>query len=316
MTHSSAASPRVYLMLIVGVLAASSGAILITYALQEGIPSSVIAAGRMSIAALLLTPFVLRRQGDHRAQLRALSRADLLLGAGAGFWLAVHFATWIASLEYTSVLISVVMVSTGPLWVALLEFLLLRVLPRPLVIVGLIVAIGGGIVIGLAGDPAAGEANTASTGALLALAGAVSFALYLVTGRRVRAKLSLLPYIWLVYSIAAAFLVLLAVLNGATFTGYSPAGYGLIALLALAPQLIGHTSFNYALRYLNATYISIATQMEPIFSAIAAALLFGQVPRGLQIVGSALVLIGVLLATLGQRSAPPAGATQPQSKPQ
>ncbi|MBK8026309.1 MAG: DMT family transporter [Chloroflexi bacterium] len=312
MSTTSAAPPRVYILLVLGVLATSSAAVLITYALQEGMPSVVIAAGRLSLAALLLTPFVwftrprTPRAGggiiDYRGELASLERGDLLLAGAAGFWLAVHFATWIASLEYTSVLISVVMVSTGPLWVALLEFLLLRVLPRRLVMFGLVMAIVGGVTIGLSGEVSVVESGSSATGAILALAGAISIALYLVTGRRVRAKLSLLPYIWLVYGIAAVFLVLLAIANRASFAGYSTTGYLMILLLALAPQLIGHTSFNYALRYLSATYVSIATQMEPIGSAIAAAILFQQIPLPQQLLGSALILLGVLLATLGQRS--------------
>lgn len=301
---------RVYIMLVFGVLATSSAAILITYAMQDGMPSPVIAAGRLTLAALALTPFALFGRGStseegnsaglYRQELGRLVRRDLLLAVASGLLLAIHFATWIASLEYTSVLISVVMVSTGPLWVALLEFVFLRLVPRPLVLVGLIVAISGGILIGLAG-----ENSTASggfgMGALLALIGAVAIACYLVIGRQVRAKLSLIPYIWLVYGIAALFLLALALIDGASFAGYPLRAYAMIVLLAIAPQLIGHTSFNNALKYLSATYVSIATQMEPIGSAIAAAIIFQQFPVPAQLAGSAAVIAGVLLATLGQR---------------
>ncbi len=295
----------VYIFLVIGVLAASSAAILITFALREGVPSPVIAAGRLTLAALALTPFALlggRRRADtalsYRDEIARLSRRDLLLAGAAGAVLGIHFATWIASLAYTNVLISVVMVSTGPLWVALLEFAMTRALPRVLVIIGLLVAIAGGLVIGLGG---AADAGTFSTGALLALAGAVAVAIYLVLGRQVRAKLSLLPYIWLVYGIAAIFLIGMMIVSGATPFGYTPMGYVWIVLLAIFPQLIGHTSFNNALRYLSATYVSIATQLEPIGSAIAAAILFSQVPTEIQLVGSAAILVGVMLATWGQR---------------
>lgn len=327
MTSVNRTTPtHVYIFLVIGVLAASSAAILITYAIQEGVPTVVIAAGRLSIAALLLTPFTLlgksrldsaanennRVPASYRGELARLSRRDLLTALGAGFLLSIHFASWIASLEFTSVLISVVIVTTGPLWVALMEFFFLRVIPRPLVIIGLIIAIVGGVVIGLAG---AGEADSggSATGAILALVGAITFGGYLVMGRRIRAKLNLIPYIWLVYGIAAIFLVAMAILSGASFTGYSTNGYILILLLALAPQLIGHTSFNNALKYLSATYVSIASQMEPIGSAIAAALLFSQFPAPLQLIGCVAILIGVLFATLGQREAPATVAEEADS---
>lgn len=295
----------VYIFLVIGVLAASSAAILITYALREGVPASVIAAGRLTLAALALTPFALlggRGRADtplsFRDEIARLTRRDLLLAGAAGVMLGLHFATWIASLAATSVLISVVLVSTGPLWVALLEFLFLRVIPRGLVIIGLLLAIGGGLVIGLSGEAADGGFDS---GALLALAGAVSVAIYLVIGRGVRAKLSLVPYIWMIYGVAAIVLIALMLLGGDSPFGYPVMGYIWIVLLAIFPQMIGHTSFNNALRYVSATYVSIATQLEPIGSAIAAAILFAQLPSETQIIGSACILVGVLLATWGQQ---------------
>ena len=132
---------RVYLVLLAGLMAVSLGAIFARLAQDAGLPSLLIAAGRLTISALLLTPFVLIR---HRAPLRELGRRDLTLAAGAGLFLALHFATWIASLEYTSVLISVVLVSTGPLWVALLEVVFLHARLNRLIVVGLGVAFAGG----------------------------------------------------------------------------------------------------------------------------------------------------------------------------
>lgn len=287
----------VYLMLAAGIAAVSLAAIFIRYAQLEGLPSFLIAAGRLTVSALLLTPFALAR---HWTLIRSLTRRDLLLALGAGFFLAIHFATWIASLEYTSVLISVVFVTTNVLWVAVLEVLFLRVRLAALVIVGLIVAFAGGLIIGVAdsGDTAIGSQPV--LGALLALAGAIAVAVYLVIGRNLRAKLPLLPYIWLVYGMAALFLIALVVMTGTPVAGYSTAGYFWIVIMALAPQLIGHTSFNYALRYIPATVVGIITQAEPIGAAIAAFILFGQLPLPAQIVGSLLIVVGVIIASVGQ----------------
>mgnify|MGYP001177789381 CR=1 FL=1 len=307
MTPTTAAAPQrepakipvqVYLFLAAGIVAVSLASIFIRYAFIEGMPSALVAAGRLTISALMLAPFALLR---HRPELATLSRADFLLAVAAGFFLAIHFATWIASLEYTSVLISVVFVTTNPLWVALLEFVFLRQPLRRFIVIGLIIAFVGGVLIGIGGeaDPA-DDSGQAVLGAALALAGAISIAIYLVIGRKVRAKLTLVPYVWLVYSIAAVFLIINLLLTATPVIGYSVNGYLLIVLLALVPQLIGHTSFNYALRYLPATLIGIITQIEPIGSAVAALILFQELPLPLQIFGSGLILVGVILATRGQ----------------
>ena len=288
--------PRVYAFLFTGVLAASFAAIFIRFAQDEGVPSTFIAAGRLALSALILTPFALR---SHRPELAGLTRSDLLLAAASGLILAIHFATWIASLQYTSVLISVVLVGTSPLWSALFEVIFLHAHLRRAVVIGLLIAFGGGLLIGLAGGSSALSADSILGGGL-SLAGAVAFAIYLVIGRKLRSKLSLMPYIWLVYSFAAIFLLLLVVETGTSIMGYTPKGYLMIMLLALVPQLIGHTSFNFSLRYFSATFVGIATQMEPIGSGLAAYFIFHEVPLALQILGSAAVLGGVILASLGQ----------------
>ena len=288
---------RVYSVLLTGVIAASFAAIFVRYALGEGMPSLFIAAGRLTVSALILTPFALR----HRAEIAALTRPDLLLATASGLILAIHFATWIASLEYTSILISVVLVGTSPLWSALFEVVFLRARLHPLVIIGLLIAFAGGLVIGLAGGGESAASSAPLIGGALSLVGAIGFAVYLVIGRKLRSKLSLITYIWLVYGFAAIFLVLMTIASGVPLSGYTPTGYLMILLLALVPQLIGHSSFNYTLRYLSATFVGIATQLEPISSALAAYLIFQEIPLPLQIVGSAAILGSVILASIGQQ---------------
>ncbi len=293
-------SSFIYVMLIAGVLAVSVSPILVRYAQGEGLPTLLIAAGRLTLSALILTPLALR---SHLPELRLLKRDDLLLIAASGLLLAIHFVTWIASLGYTSVLVSVVLVTTSPLWVALFEVVFLRARLRQLVIAGLIIAFAGGLLIGLAGSDDSAVGSAPLLGGALALAGAIAFAVYLVIGRRVRSRMSVIPYIWMVYGVAGAILLVIIALTQTPVTGYSPNAYLLILLLTIFPQLIGHSSFNYVLGYLSATYVSIATQMEPIGSAIAAFFLFGEVSLPLQIVGSAAILGGVIVATLGQEKA-------------
>lgn len=190
--------------LIVAILATSTASIFIRFAQAEGAPSLVIAAVRLTIATLILAPIALLR---HREELTRLTRNDLILGFVSGTFLAVHFATWISSLEYTSVASSVVFVSTGPLWVAILSPLLLNERLTRVAIVGLVLALLGGTVIGLSDAcviqngiqcPQLSQVleGRAVWGNFLALCGALAISGYLIIGRKVRAKMSLIPYIF------------------------------------------------------------------------------------------------------------------------
>jgi drug/metabolite transporter (DMT)-like permease len=300
-TPTTVTPVHVYIILIAGVMAVSTAAILIRYAQGAGAPSLLIAAGRVTLATLMITPFVLRRYWSH---VQRLAPADMRLAFAAGAFLALHFIAWVSSLEYTSVLISVVIVTTSPIWVALLEVLLLRtVLPRS-VIVGLGIAIAGGLLISFAGDgtaTAALETQDDLLGAALALIGSLMVSVYFVIGRKLRATLPILPYIWLVYGFASLLMLPVLLLTQTPVIGYSLDAYVMLFLIALLPQLVGHSSLNYAVGHLPATLVSMATQLEPIGSAALAFLLFNEIPLPLQIAGSAVILAGVMLASIGQR---------------
>ena len=290
---------RAYGVLALGVGAISLAAIFIRFAHGEGMPSILIAAARLSIAALVLTPVALRRYWGH---VRRLSRADFGLAMLAGVFLAAHFAAWVTSLEHTTVLISVVLVTTSPLWVGLLEVVFLKErLTRPIV-AGLFVALAGGVIIGLPGADAIMPVDgNPLLGSGLSLFGAMAVAVYLIIGRKLRRDLPLVPYIWLVYGCASLVLVVVVLLTGTRVAGYSGTGYVFLVALALVPQLTGHSSLNYALGYLPATYVSLSTQLEPVGSAIIAFFLFHEVPAAQQMVGSAVIVVGVMLATWGQQ---------------
>lgn len=291
---------RAYVIILLGVGAVSLAAIFIRLAQAENIPSLFIAAGRLVVAAIVLTPITLRR---YWTDIRGLNRGDLGLALVSGFFLALHFATWILSLEYTSVLISVVLVTTSPLWVALLEVIFLHARLGRLVILGLIIGLVGGVIAALSSGGGIDLGSRPLLGSLLATIGAVCVAIYFVIGRKLRASLDLLPYIWLVYGCAALILLLAVILMGIPITGYSSEGYLWLVAMALVPQLLGHSSYNYALKYLPATLVGVISQLEPVLSAIAAALVFGEIPTVLQILGSGIILFGVILATLGQNRA-------------
>lgn len=301
---------KAYIMLGIGVVAVSLAAIFIRLAQDSDVPSLVIAGGRVLIAALILTPITLRNN-TYLRQIRALTRREAALVGVSGLFLAIHFGAWVTSLEYTTVLISVVIVTTTPIWVSLLEVVLLNARLTRLIFFGLAVSMTGSVIINAGQGTAEFGSETMLRGALLALIGAMAVAVYLIIGRSLRPKLALMPYIWLVYGTAALLLMIVIGLTSTPIAGHSAEGYLWVLAVALIPQLVGHSSLNYALGYLPATYVSIATQAEPIGSAALAVVLFAEIPDVWQIVGSAIILIGVTLATLGQSTpatAPPSSA--------
>ncbi len=296
--------------LLAGILAVSTAAIFIRLALHEGAASIVIAAARLTIASLVLAPFALTR---YRSDLRRLSRAEWLLALLSGLFLALHFAAWITSLEYTSVASSVVLVTTTPLWVALLAPLVLRERVGTAAVIGLILALTGGIIVGLS-DACTWQAGSASCpplrtffggtaflGDLLSLFGAWMAAGYMLVGRKLRAKMELVPYIFIVYGMAALVLMVIMLGMGKSPLGLPPLAYLWFALLALAPQLFGHSIFNWALKYLPASFVSVTLLGEPVGSTVLAYFIFQEQPGWVKIGGAALILTGIWLAAGGEK---------------
>lgn len=283
-------------ILFIGVLAVSMAAIFIRLAQGAGAGSLVIAAVRLSVAGIILTPIVLRR---YQPEIQQLKRTQWGLMALSGVVLGLHFATWISSLEYTSVVNSVVIVTTNPLWVALLSPFLLKEKLSPQILLGLAVAFGGGILVAVSGT--SGAPPTRSDPLLgngLALIGAIAAAIYFIIGRKIQGNnLSIVAYIWIVYSIAALTLLILVVLSGQAFFGLAAEAYFWMILMGLIPQLIGHSAFNYALRFLPAAFVSLVVLGEPIGSGILAFIFLGEAPSLLQLMGAGLILTGIVVAS-------------------
>jgi drug/metabolite transporter (DMT)-like permease len=297
------------LAIVFGILAVSTASIFIRYA-QEEAPSLVIAAWRLTIATLVLLPIALTRR---RAELRSLSRRELGLALLSGLFLALHFATWITSLEYTTVASSAVLVATIPLWVALVSPFVLKEPVGRMVLIGMVLAMVGGVIVGVSDTctwsagrlacPTLGEfvQGEAFLGDLLALAGAMAGAAYLLIGRRLRSRVSLVSYIFVVYGMAAVCLVMIMFAAGYSPFGYSPITYLWFILLALVPQLMGHSTFNWALGYLSAAFVSITLLGEPIGSTVLAFFLLAETPSMIKLVGGALILVGIYVASRTER---------------
>ncbi len=295
--------------MLFGILTISTGSVLVRYA-QVYTPSLVIAAVRMALATLVVAPIALKFHGK---ELRGLSRAELGLAAVSGTFLALHFALWITSLEYTSVASSVVFGTSTPLWVALLAPLILKEPVTRIVMAGMLLALLGGIIIGLSDAcvvtgvtlscPEFGQffMGKAILGDTLALGGAIAAAFYVLIGRRLRAKYSLVTYIFLVYGAAAVVLVLGMFASNHPPIGYPPQAYLWMVLIALLPQLLGHSSFNWALGYVSAALVSVALLAEPIGAIILAYFLLGETPSAMKLFGAILILTGIFIASTGER---------------
>jgi drug/metabolite transporter (DMT)-like permease len=288
-----------FLVLGIGVAVVSFASILIRLAQNEGATSLTISAVRLGLASLLLAPIV---WVGNRSEILKLGRRELGMCLLSGFFLALHFWAWITSLEYTSVASSAALVTTNPVWVALASAILLRERPGVFAAAGIALCVLGSVLI-FAGESGS-LSNTNSNpllGNTLALAGAVFASGYLLAGRALRSRISLLVYVWLAYSAAAVLLLLALALTGDFPELPTSRAWLFMVLLALGPQLIGHTSFNWALRRVSATFVALAILGEPIGSASLAYLLLGEKFTGAQFAGFLILLTGILVAARDEK---------------
>ncbi len=289
-------------IITISVLAVSTGALFIRFAQREA-SSLVVAAYRLGLGTLFLTPFALFR---YRQTLRSLSRGQWRLALLSGLFLALHFGFWITSLEYTTVASSVVLVCMSPLLVAILSTLLLHEPLTRQAWIGLAVALAGSAVVAFSQSLStpAGQlfAGSSLLGNLMAFAGAIFIAGYLVIGRKLRAGLPLVPYAFVVFGTAAVLLTTAALLNGEKMGGFPPITYVWFLALGLIPQILGHAGFNWALGYLPASFVSIALLGEPIGSSLFALFLLKEIPSAYEIIGGVMILSGIYLSSRNKRA--------------
>jgi drug/metabolite transporter (DMT)-like permease len=278
-------------LLAVGVLGASVSAILIRYA-QEAHPLA-ISFWRCAAGALLLLPFT-------RGGFRTMQRKGWVLPAVAGFFLALHFATWITSLELTSVANSVLLVTTAPIFVAIAARYILNERMKTIVWFGIALAFAGTAAI--AGGAEGGEASL--RGDLLALVGAVTVAGYALAGQVARRDLGIIEYAVITYGVGAILLLPICLATGVELWGYSATTWAAIAGIVIGPQILGHTVLNYVVKDLDATTVYVAVMAEPPIAIALAYFLFQETPSLLVYPGGLAILIGILMVSIGRRQAP------------
>jgi len=281
-----------YVVLSIGIIGVSTGAI---FARMADAPALVTAAYRVGLAATVILPFAAWKAGD---ELRRLSRRDLMLAALSGLFLALHFASWISSLDYTAIANSVVLVNTIPLWVGILTPLIAKDRIQKLTIISIALSVIGGVIIGF-GDFAIG--STALWGDFLAVIGAMCAAIYLLLGRNLRRKLSLLSYVVLCYGSAAVILWLIVLSLDLPVVGYSTQTVAAFWAMALISQILGHSSYNWALKWFSTGFIAVALLGEPIGSTILAYVIFDEGLTGLKALGGVFILAAIYLAARGEK---------------
>jgi drug/metabolite transporter (DMT)-like permease len=262
-------------------------------------------------------------------QYRGLSRPDLLAAFGAGAFLTMHLWSWIVSIGMTSVAASVVLVNVHPIVVALGSAIWLGEKPTRTQIIGIAIALGGAVLLAF-GDAHGGASSAASSAAsnaasnaassaatigagigvhhpaggaralegdALAVFGAITVALYLLLGRRLRQKLDVWPYVTLVYGVCFSLLLVVALVQGVTLAPQPPRELVLFAAMAIGPTILGHTAYNWALRHVRAYIVSVTVLGEPVGATLLAALIpsIAEVPSALTLTGGAIVLAGILL---------------------
>jgi len=278
---------RKHLVIIIGVVSVSFAAIFIR--LAEA-PPLIIASYRLLIASLVLWPITLKYSGS---ELRQLSFQNIRLVIISGLFLALHFSLWISSLSYTSVATSVILVTSSPLFVAIASYAFFKERISWKIILGILVCFIGTAFISYGNWSISIDSFL---GGILALLGALAVSGHLLIGRKLRKTMSLLVYGSLTSSSAGLLLLIASLIWGYPLFGYTGNTYLMMVLLAFVPQLLGHLSLNWSLRFVSATLVTIAVLGEPVGANLLAILILDEVPKGFEILGSAIILIGIYIA--------------------
>ncbi|MCR2807018.1 DMT family transporter [Paenibacillus soyae] len=288
------------LLYVIGIIAISFSSIFVRWSEAD---VAVIAMYRLYLTNLLLLPLAWR----YRNELFRLSPRQWGWLTASGAMLALHFLLWMASLRLTTVASSTVILTLEPLMVMLGSYFLFKTKASRIMLIGMFIAIAGSAVIG-AGDFRL--SGTALLGDALSLLGTAAVAIHMLIGKKLRESIDAFPYNFWVFATAATFLALYNIAQGNSFTGYEAREWGIFLLLAIVPTLFGHYLFNWLLKYMNATAVSMSVLGEPVIASLLAWVLLKEALAGYQLVAGAFVLFGVwLFIRFGDK------AEKPEPKP-
>jgi len=278
----------------VGIIAISFASIFIKFC--DDVPSIMIATYRLTISSIILLTIAKGRG----IRFTSFSKKQLLIGVLGGFFLSLHFSFWISSLKFTSVASSVVLVTTNPIFVGLFSYLLFREKQPPELILGIILSFSGSVILAIGDSGLQGlsiQNPSFLLGDVLALLGAVMTSGYLMVGSKLREEMDVLSYISMVYTFSACFLLIASVSWGISFTGYKTSSYLYMVLLAIVPQLIGHTAINWSLKHLKTSMVAITILGEPIGASILAYIIFHETIESFQGIGIVLIFLAIIISS-------------------
>ncbi len=278
---------KFYSVLVLGMISVGIASILIRLCNASPL---VIAAYRMTLSALMIFP-IFAVSGLRETKQK---KNEIIKFIPLGALLSVHFILWIYSLSYTSVMSSTVLVTTNPIFVLIMSFLFFKEKTSKKLLAGILVSFVGSILIALSSRNA-GIAH--SFGNFLALLGAIAVSMYITFGKKLREKFSIIPYIFFVYAFSGIILAIIALIAKQNLFNYDRKTYFIFFLIALIPQVIGHTTYNWALKYLSAPFVAVSILGEPVFASIFAFLLLKETPSLLEIVGALVIMAGIYFSS-------------------
>lgn len=281
-----------YFALVIGVAAVSTSAILVKWSTA---PSGVLAFYRLFFSVLLMLPVFLLK---YVKELRLITKRDWILSGVSGVFLAFHFILWFESLNYTSVASSTVLVTLQPLFAFVGTFLFFNEKLSLKAVLSGVLAVFGSVIISWGDFKISG---TALYGDMLALAACALITAYLMFGQTVRKRLSLVTYTFVVYSFSAFTLYIYVIITGESLIGYKSNEWIYFGLLALVPTLLGHTLFNWSIKWLSTSTISMAILMEPVGATTLAVYLLNEPVLWTQIFGGLVIISGLTLFLIDER---------------
>ena len=285
---------RTFVGVSIGIVAISFASIFIKFC--NDVPSIMIATYRLTLSSAILL-IIAKSKG---IRLSSYNKKHLLMGILGGFFLSLHFSFWISSLKFTSVASSVVLVATNPIFVGIFSYLFFKEKQPAELILGIILSFLGSIIL-VVGDSGLQDLTVQNPsfllGDILAFLGAIMASGYLVVGSKLREEMDVLSYTSMVYTFSAFFLLIASISLGLPFAGYKQSSYFYMVLLAIIPQLIGHTAFNWALKHLKASMVAITILGEPIGASILAYIIFRETIKSFQSLGIILIFLAIIIAS-------------------
>ncbi|MBM7554385.1 DMT family transporter [Thalassobacillus pellis] len=276
-----------YIAVLIGVVSVSTAAIFVKLAGEA--PASIIANYRLLLAVLIMAPYVFLK---NRSEFRQISGRDWLLSSFAGIFLALHFILWFESLNYTSVASSVVLVTLQPIFAFIGTYIFFQERFTAGALLSMVIAITGSAIIGWGDFQISG---LALFGDILALIGGMMVTGYFLLGQNLRKRLSLMTYTFVVYGMASAALIVYNLILQHSFTGYPASNWWIFLALAIIPTFFGHTLFNWALKWLSTSTISMSILFEPVGASILAYFILGEVITWSQWLGGTIVIFGLMM---------------------